>query len=231
MLRILWAYRLTSVRIAVAAQIFLQAGVLLLYLLNLLLVKRIWSERLGAEARLQKFLGLLSGFTVASLVMVVVSIIVSVYTLDERVIHQCREIQRAGATYYVIVAVMPIPLLAIAASPSSRKMRLPKLGSSEGGMSGRSIEIPVLVSTLLCVINAGFKDGVVLAPARPLLDPAWYHSPACMYIFVFTTELCVLLMFYFVRVDLLFQFAGRIESGSDGGIGHHGFDTRNVSLT
>lgn len=206
MLRILWIYRLTSVRIAVAAQVFVQAGVLLLYLLNLLLVKRIWRDRRAgggggggrATCFLRVFLGVLSGCTVASLVMVVVSIVVSVYTLDEAVIHQCRDIQRAGATYFLIVAAMPILLLArmMIDSPFWGRGLPHKAGFGEGGMSGHRWPAAAVVvgSTLLCLVNAGFKAGVVWAPARPLLEPAWYNSPACLYAFVFTSESCVVLL-------------------------------------
>lgn len=209
MLRLVWTYRLVHVSIAVAAQVFVQAGVLLLYLMNLLLVKRIWVERVPGvklQHRLKIFLGLLSMCTVATLIMVIISIIISVYTLDQRTITSCRDIQRAGETYFVLFAMIPFPLLLISHCLSrDRSLQTMGFNPPMAQTYTRRKMAVICLSTVLCLVNAGYKAGVVWMPIRSLLDPAWYHSRACLYAFVFGTELCILLLCFVARVDLMFE--------------------------
>lgn len=205
-LRIVWAFNLTSVRIAVATQIFLQAGVLLLFLLNLILAKEVWLGRQpGARTRraLTTTLITFSTLTISALIMVIASIIVSVYTLDHKVITNCRDVQRAGATYFLVLAATPLIMLALAFSTSPTRPAEAQVKLRDDS----SLTVITVVSSVLCVLNAGFKTGVVWAAPRPLFDPAWYHSRACLYTFVFTTEICVLVLLYSTRVDLRFQRA------------------------
>lgn len=216
-LRLVWAYRLVHVQIALAAQVFVQAGVLLLYLMNLLLVKRIWVEQVPGvklQDRLKMFLGLLSMCTVSTLIMVITSIIISVYTLDQGIITRCLDIQRAGETYFVLFATVPIPLLLIIQCLSrDRSLRTVDFDPPRIQSYKRRKIAFVCLSTLLCLTNAGFKAGVVWMPVRPLFDPAWYHSRACLYAFVFGTELCVLLMCFVARADLMFELEREKEPG------------------
>ncbi|KAJ0122639.1 hypothetical protein J7T55_003154 [Diaporthe amygdali] len=121
-MRIAWAFRPANVRIAVASQVLLQAGVLLLFLLNLILAERVLLDRdLGIRSRrcLKALLGTLSALTISALVMVVVSIIVSVYTLDQNTIDRCRDVQRAAATYLLALAAAPVAMLVFAPLLSS----------------------------------------------------------------------------------------------------------------
>lgn len=204
MLRIAWAHRLASVRLAVASQIFLQAGVLLLFLLNLIMAEMIW---LGRKPRARTRLGLkaaiimMSVLTVSSLIMVITSIILSVYTLNQKTISTCRDVQRAGATYFLFLSTMPLIMLAFASSSSSTPAT-----EKHGLFHMESLRTVVtIISSLLCILNAGFKTGVIWAHPHSLFQPAWYHSKACLYAFVFTTEICVLVILYAARVDLRFQ--------------------------
>lgn len=217
MLRLVWTYRLIHVTIALAAQVFVQAGILLLYLMNLLLVKRIWVEQVPGikpQYRLKVFLGLLSMCTVSTLIMVIASIIISVYTLDQGIITRCLYIQRAGETYFVLFATIPIPLLlTIQCLSRDRSLQTVDFNTPTIQSYTRRKVVFVYLSTLLCLTNAGFKAGVVWMPVRPLFDPAWYHSRACLYAFVFGTELCVLLLCFVARVDLVFESKGQKEPG------------------
>lgn len=215
-MRITWTFKLASVRLAVASQIFLQAGVLLLYLLNLILAERVWLDRQpGARTRLglRVVLSMLSALTVSALIMVITSIIVSVYTLNQTSISTCRNIQRAGATYFLILATIPLAMLAMASVSSS-----PFSNKHHGGLHKKNSKISVtVISSIFCVLNAGFKAGVVWAPPRSLFDPAWYHSRACLYVFVFSTEVLVLALLYATRAELRFP---RTKDGGDTNINH-----------
>lgn len=213
--RMAWASRPGNVRVAVASQVLLQAGVLLLLLLNLILAERVLlARRPGPRARrcLRVLLGAMSALTVSALVMVVVSIIVSVYSLEQRTIEQCRDVQRAAATYLVLLAVAPAALLLVAALLSTEPIsRVTKV---------RSEVAIVLSSCLLCTLNAGFKAGVVWARPKSLFDPAWYHSRACLYTFVLGTEVVALVLVLATRADLKFIPAASLcnEFEREGGL-------------
>lgn len=214
-MRMAWASRPGNVRVAVASQVLLQAGVLLLLLLNLILAERVLlGQRPGRSAGrcLRALLGAMSALTVSALIMVVVSIIVSVYSLDQRTIEQCRDVQRAAASYLVVLAVAPVALLLVAALLSNEPIpRATKV---------RSKVAIVLSSCLLCTLNAGFKAGVVWARPKSLFDPAWYHSRACLYTFVLGTEVVVLVLVLATRADLKFIPAAslRNEFEREGGV-------------
>lgn len=214
--RMAWASRLGNVRIAIASQVLLQAGVLLLLLLNLILAERVLlGRRPGPRARrcLRVLLGGMSALTVSALIMVVVSIIVSVYSLDQRTIERCRDVQRAAASYLVALAVAPAVLLLAATLLSTEPIsRVTKVRRSEVAI--------VLSSCLLCTLNAGFKAGVVWARPKSLFDPAWYHSRACLYTFVLGTEAVALVLLLATRADLRFISAAslRDEFEPEGGV-------------
>lgn len=214
--RMAWASRPDNIRIAVASQVLLQAGVLLLLLLNLILAERVLlARRPGPRARrcLRVLLGAMSALTVSALVMVVVSIIVSVYSLNQRTIERCRDVQRAAASYLVILAVAPAALLLVA--PLFSAMPIPR-----GTKVMRAKGTIVLSSCLLCALNAGFKAGVLWARPKSLFDPAWYHSRACLYIFVLGTEVVALVLLLATRADLKFISAAslRNEFEHEGGV-------------
>lgn len=217
--RIAWASRPDSVRIAIASQVLLQAGVLLLLLLNLILAGRLWLDRQpGPRTRrcLRVLLGGMSVLTVSALVMVVVSVVVSVFSLDQGTIDRCRDVQRAAASYLVVLAVAPVGLLLVAPLVSS----VPK---PQDTIKRRLKLAIVLSSCLLCIMNIGFKAGVVWARPKPLFDSAWYHSRTCLYTFVLGTEVVALVMLLATRADLRFMSSlspcneAEHESCADGG--------------
>lgn len=211
-----WASRPGNVRIAVASQVLLQAGVLLLLLLNLILAERVLlARRPGPRARrcLRVLLRTMSALTVSALIMVVVSIIVSVYSLDQGTIQRCRAVQRTAASYLLVLAVAPAALLLGAALLSTEPIpRVTKVRRSEIAV--------VLSSCLFCTLNAGFKAGVVWARPKSLFDPAWYHSRACLYTFVLGTEVVALVLLLATRADLRFISAAslRNEIEHEGGV-------------
>lgn len=214
-LRIAWASRPDSVRVAVVSQVLLQAGVLLLLLLNVVLAERLWLDRQpGPSTRrcLRVLLGGISGLTISAFVTLVVSVVVSVYYLDQGIIDRCRDFQRAAATYVVVLALAPVALLLVA--PRVSTVPIP-----QRTITRRFKVAIVLSSCLLCTINTGFKAGVVWARPKPLFNPAWYHSRTCLYTFVLGTEVVAVIMLFVTRIDLRFRSSAslRNEGEHEGG--------------
>jgi hypothetical protein len=201
-IRIAWACHPTNIRLAIAASIFVAAGVVLLFILNLLYAQRMfravypvlgWSR---AASWAFKALYVLVGVTI---VMVITCVIQSSYILNANTLRIDRDIQLYGQTYFSIISFLPLPLVMLVLLSPNRK-RIQEVGSGSWVVK---VFIVGLVSCLLC-LGASFRAGTSWMSPRPVTDPAWYHSKACFYIFNFTIDFLVVVIFFVGRVDQRF---------------------------
>ncbi|RHZ49488.1 uncharacterized protein CDV56_101635 [Aspergillus thermomutatus] len=202
-LRIAWANRQHNVRLAIAANIFVNAGVLLVYIINLILAQRILrakQPRIGWNPILRVAYKILYALIAGALVMVITSTVVSVYTLDKHTHSQCRDVQLAATTLLLIITCLPILHILVAfLFPRSEQQE------SFGKGSMTSKVIIVALSSALCILIAGFKSGINWETPRPVTDPAWFHSKACFYVFNFVLEILILTLLTFSRIDKRFH--------------------------
>jgi hypothetical protein len=201
-LRIAWANRPTNIRLAIAAQIFLNAGVLIIYIINLILAQRILRAKqphVGWNSILRIAFKILYATIGVALAAVITSVVISVYTLDIHTRSVCRDIQLAALTYLLIFTCLPIVHVVTA-------VLLPKSMDEEtfGDGSMKSKSVVVALSSCLCILIAGFKAGATWNPPRPITNPAWYDSKASFYIFDFTMEILILCVLTFSRIDKRF---------------------------
>ncbi|KAI9648847.1 hypothetical protein NHQ30_003488 [Ciborinia camelliae] len=114
-MRMVWASHPTNIRIAMAAQIFISAGTILLFLVNMIFTSRLlrayhtwaWHPYIRTIFRLSYasvIMGLVTNLTVT---------IQSFYTLNPHILHIDHTVQLVVSTYFAIYAFMPIPLLAL----------------------------------------------------------------------------------------------------------------------
>jgi MFS family permease len=227
-MRIAWATHSTSVPIAIAANVFLNAGVIIIIIVDLIFAQRIlrasypkmgWSRALRVAFRLY-FVSI-----VLMLAALITSIVQQSYTLDGNIRRIDRDIQLVGTTYNSAAAFAPVPVILVA-------LLVPRLQMGGWKTKSRPIDKPgvgrwrtkvrvLLLGSLLISLGAGFRCGVLYAP-RPANDPAWYHSKACFYCFNFTVEILVIYTYAIMRVDRLFHipdgakgvgsYSGRKES-------------------
>ncbi|KAJ5956375.1 hypothetical protein N7501_010654 [Penicillium viridicatum] len=201
-MRIAWACHPTNASIAIAAQIFVAAGVLLLFVLNLLYVQRMFRAVypvVGWSRPLSLAFKALYALVVVTIIMVITCVIQSSYTLNPNILRIDRGIQLYGQTYFTIVSFLPLPLLLLVLLSPNRE-QIQQVGS---GSSVAKVFIVGLASSLLC-LGASFRAGTSWMPPRPITDPAWYHSKACFYIFNFTIDILVVAIFFVGRVDQRF---------------------------
>jgi Protein of unknown function (DUF3112) len=208
-MRLVWSTHQDNVSVAIAANIFVNAGVIIIIIINILFAQRILRAshpKLGWH-RVVHYL-FMAYYIVIMLLLIalITSIVQQSYTLDPNIHRIDRDIQLVGGTNSAFAAFLPIPLLIIGvvlpkmrSSPSSPRS-VDKFGS---GRFRTKIRI-LLLSTLLIFLGAGFRVGANFAP-RPASDPAWYHSRACFYCFNFTVEIIVIYMYAFLRVDRRFH--------------------------
>ncbi|KAI1340356.1 hypothetical protein F5Y15DRAFT_415244 [Xylariaceae sp. FL0016] len=213
-LRIVWALHQHNVRLAIAANIFVNAGILLVYIINLIFAQRLLRAKqptVGWHPSISIVLKIFYSLIAVALVCVITSVVLGSYTLDTHIQQQCRDIQLAAVTYLLVFTSLPIWLLLIA------HVLLPRHADEElfGQGSMRAKVIIVLLATCLCVLIAGFKAGVTWSPPRPVTDPAWYHSKAAFYCFNFVLEIIALALLTLSRVDKRFHIPNGSNKAGD----------------
>ena len=194
----------TNVRLALAAQIFVAAGVLIVFVVNLLWTQRVvrslhpsfgWSR--GASLAL-KPLWVLIFLTLAALITTIVQ---SFYTLRPRTLFIDRAVQLYGVTFLAFVAFLPLPVLAVA-------FAMPRKHSHEKfGTGSLRTKVAVLITGVLLVsFGASYRAGILwLAPvSRHEALPA-YFAKAAFYVVDFGVEILTVALYAIARVDLIFH--------------------------
>ncbi|KAI9870730.1 MAG: hypothetical protein M1830_003877 [Pleopsidium flavum] len=209
-MRIVWATRPTSVPITIAASVLVAAGVVVLYIVNLIFAQRILRAshpRSGWHPLFNYFFIAIYALIVITLFLLIAFIVQSFYTLDPDKRRIARDVQLYGGTFTAVMSFLPIPLI-LGALVIPRKVRPEKFGSGRF----RS-KIWILISaTFLLSLSAWFRTGTNYLSPRPQDGPPWYRSKACFYAFQFAIELSVVWLYIVVRVDKRFH----VPDGSKG---------------
>ena len=143
--------------------------------------------------------------------MLVTSVIQSFYTLNENTKRIDRDILLYGQTFYCVIAILPFPMV-LGGLVIPRKTRVEKFGQ---GRFRTKIAILLTSSFILC-LGACFRAGTNYAGGnRPIRDPANYQNKACFYIFNFTIEIVVILLYVVVRVDKRFWVPDHSKKAGD----------------
>lgn len=201
-LRIGWATHHHNVSLAIAAGIFVNAGILIVYIINILFAQRILrakQPKLGWHPLVKTFFIAVYALIGVALALLITLIVISYYTLNLATLHVSEWVLRSAVLYLLIVTLLPLPLLALAfAMPRS------PLEENFGTGSLKSKALLLTAGTLICVTIDGFKVGALWSPPRPADDPAWYDSKAAFYVFVFSLEILVLTLYTGFRVHRRF---------------------------
>jgi hypothetical protein len=208
--RIVWANYPHDIQIAIAAQIFVSAGVLLLFVINLIFAQRILRAahpHFGWHKALSNIFKVLYALVVVMLAMVITATVQSFYTLNPHIKRIDRDLQLTAITYLLFITFLPIPMVVFGLIVP-RKTRLEKFGSGRW----RSKIAILLTSAFLLCLGAAFRNATAYKNPRPRNDPAWYHAKWCFYFFNFVIEIIVIYLYLLVRVDRRFH----IPNGSKG---------------
>ncbi|KAF3007485.1 hypothetical protein E8E13_005162 [Curvularia kusanoi] len=193
-----------NIRLAIAAQIFVAAGVLIVFVINLLWTQRIvralhpsfgWSR--GASFAL-KPLWVLIFLTLAALITTIVQ---SFYTLRPRTLFIDRAVQLYGVTFMAVIAFLPLPILAIA-------FAVPRKYSHERfGTGSLRTKVAVLVTgALLLSFGASYRAGTTWMPPVSRHEPMpAYFNKAALYCVDFGVEVLTVGLYAVTRVDLRFH--------------------------
>lgn len=211
-LRLAWIYNIQSRNLAIAATIFVAAGVLLLFIINLFFAQRILRglhPHLGWSKGISRAFLVMYLLIIPLLIMVVTATTQSFFTTDKNIARMDVDMQRGASTYFMVVAFLPLPITIFA-------LVYPK-GTDPDHFGKGSFKLKaavVMIASALLTLGAGFRTGTSFHTFKPefATNPPWWNAKWCFYIFNFTVELITVLMYLVVRIDLLFH----IPDGSHG---------------
>lgn len=208
-LRIALAKHPHNVRLAIAAAIFVAAGVVILFIVNLIFTHRILRAS-HPHFGWHPVVSIIFKLYIASIVLMLIAIITCTiqgyFVLSHNIKRIDRDVQLVGNVYFTVAAFLPL-LCVLLAIIMPRRGPVDKFGI---GRYRSKIGILLIAATLL-TLGAAFRTGTLFL-VRPKSDPAWYHSRPCFYLFNFTIELCVLFFYAVIRVDRRFH----IPNGAKG---------------
>lgn len=209
-----WACYPRNIKLGIAAQVFVNIGVVLLYFVNLFFTQRIVRAQhpnFGWSKFFSPLIPMVCAITVLTIIALIVGVIQSFYTLDTNIHRIDRIIELYGSTAFSVIAFIPIVIVTLSTLlrlvPGIRGQKaLDKFGS--GKMSTKIII--VLVSSALLTLAASLKAGTAYLPSIPLDSPStpeptpWYFNRGIFYGFGFGVEVIILFFFMAVRVDKRF---------------------------
>jgi hypothetical protein len=188
-----------NVRLALAAQIFVAAGVLILFVINIIFAMRLvrathrsfgWHPAFGIAF---KSLFVLVGVT---LIMVITATVQGSYTLSAQTRATDRSLQLYGSTLLAIVATLPLLMTVMT-------LMIPYSPIDEFGTGRlRTKVITLLISTTLLLIGAWYRCGITWQTPVPRFRPLpGYLGKGPFYILNFLFEFQTVIMYAVLRVD------------------------------
>jgi len=194
----------TNVSLAIAAAIFVAAGILLVFVINL-----IWSQRIlrslhphiGWHPALSVAFKALYVFIVLTLVINITATVQSFYTLRPRTRKIDRSLQLYGTTFFAIVSSLPILVVLLS-------LAIPRRGAHDRFGAGRlRAKITVLLlGSSLATLGAWYRCGTTWKDPVPKTEPLpGYFHKACFYLFNFTLDIMIVYFYALMRVDLRFH--------------------------
>lgn len=222
-LRIAWTTRETNAGLAIAANIFLNVGVVLIYIVLLVLALRVFRAThpsLGWNNIFRKTLRVAYCLLGCALILIISFTILSFYTLNLKLRNVSLWITRASILYFLVINLVTVVLLLLS-------WLLPRASNSEtfGTGSMQSKLIIVAVGEFFSLFIAGFRMGVGWSNARPASDSPWYDGKAPFYVIEFGFEIVVLYLLLLSRFEKRFW----VPNGSTKPGDYSRFDKDNAS--
>ncbi|EWC47941.1 hypothetical protein DRE_02823 [Drechslerella stenobrocha 248] len=216
-LRCAWSFNPTNSDLAIANQVFNAAGVVLIYVLNLMFCHRLFRARHPSVEhghRRKLFYGTFAAIytlIACTFVLVIVPTIWSFLTTNHSLQLKFVTVRKAGATILFVVTLLPFVMVPVALLTPHRGVKT-QLGLEKHHRGGfRMKGFIIIFAAFFLAFGAGFRLGVVFSPPRPRSNPAWYHSRAAYYVTYFTFEYIVILFFTIMRVDERFSVYDKEE--------------------
>lgn len=194
----------TNLRLSIAASIFVGAGILLVFVVNLLWAQRIVRSlhpHIGWHSNLSITFKILYVLIVLTLACNITALVQSLYTLRPDIRAIDRALQLYGLTFLAVISSLPI-FIVLGALAIPRSVPLDRFGSGRL----RTKIIVLLIGSALATLGAWYRCGTSWATPVPRSQPLpGYFHKACFYIFNFALEIVIVYFYAIMRVDLRFH--------------------------
>lgn len=199
--------------LAISSTVFLNAGEVLIYLLNVALARHIVRTlypRIGSHPLFTGTFWGLCTLIVLSVAMVLTAIVQSFFTLNLNTHRIDRDIQLYSLTCFAMVSFLPLPIGTLAFLPPV------PAGEVEYG-HGKLRKRGALLVTGAFFVCLGATYRCATTWMTPVLldqpEPA-YDSRGCFYVFYFAMDILVIALYAVTRVDQLFFIPVKSEAES-----------------
>lgn len=218
-LRVAWTYNPRNTSLAIAANIFVYVGTVILYGLDWFFAQRIiraqhthfgWSTRYRVFHRTGLVL------LISCLLVLVITQVWQFFTLDEDKLSTFHDLYLMAQTYFTVFAAAPAAMLTIS-------LLIPRTEVEKFGAGRMRNNITILyIAAFILSIGQIFRCVLAYLPPTPLQpvqrgtqELPVYLSKAFFYCFNFLTEILVIAMFAVVRVDLRFHIPNGSKKTGD----------------
>ncbi|KAK4653237.1 hypothetical protein QC762_511668 [Podospora pseudocomata] len=187
-LRIAWSVHPSNLRLEIAAVVLSMAGIILLYIANLIITRR-WVRDyviFGYRTLVKGFFRFWAAVVIICLVMAVVVSVNCYFTHDGVILRECRNVLLVAVAVLTFVAFIPVLTVGVVMVGDLEDHEV-----IDGEYSRfRSRSGLLAVTALLLTLEAGFRLGVMFDP-RPWGEERWYHSRAAYYCLGYVLEVVV----------------------------------------
>lgn len=219
-MRIVWATHQKNVRVAIASQIFNNAGVILLYIINLIFAGRIFRSvhpRFQSNKPFNTAIKVYIASLVGNLVIVICAVVLAFYTINPNKQKTYDEMRKYGAIYNAVFSCASLLLVTITfILPASRSpVPLGKRGNLKTQV------FIVIIAGLLTSFGSIWRATTIFYP-RPGNHPGWWQDKAMFYITFFTVEILTVYIYALGRVDQRFHIPNKIDRKAAKEAGNNG---------
>jgi hypothetical protein len=211
----------TNINLAIAAAIFVAAGVLILFIVNLIWSQRILRSlhpRIGWHWTIPIIFRIIYVLIFFTLVAIITATVQSFFTLRPRTRTIDHAVQLYAQTFLAVISCLSIIIVLTT-------LAIPRRTAHEPFGSGKpSTKIAVLlIGSMLVSIGAWYRCATAWYTPVPRAEPLpTYFHKACFYIFDFGVEILTVYLYAIVRVDRRFH----VPDGAKGP-GSYEMQTRN----
>ncbi|KAK4187879.1 hypothetical protein QBC35DRAFT_550998 [Podospora australis] len=211
-MRIAWALHPNQLRVEIAAATFALAGVVLLYVLNLILSRRFVRDYaiFGYRPSVKGVYRFGIFIIVACLIMAVIVSSNTYFTRAPDILQECRDILLAVIAILTVMAFVPVITVLVVWFFADEEAI-----DREKTRFKRRVTM-LVVTSLLLTLEAGFRCGTLYA-ARPVGREAWFNHRAAYYCLGFLLEILVVYLLVAVRFGHGFDLGGTVSSKMLGG--------------
>ncbi|CUS14334.1 unnamed protein product [Tuber aestivum] len=215
-MRIAWATHPRNAQVAIAASVFVAAGVVLLFVVNLNFAQRLlraYHPRLVGNKLFDRGFLVYYISVVLVLIIVITTTVQSFYTLSAHTLNIDSSIRKFGIIYFAVFAFAPIPMLLIGNLIPSNTPR--QNFGKRGDLTEKTLIVlfasGILIFTLTeTALSTALRAATSFMP-RPATDPGWFNSRASFYVFTPLLEVVVVAMYAATRADQKFHVEGNFE--------------------